>query len=299
MQADRTRSGATDGIIAMSTRILLPLAALALAAAVAAVVATRPGANLSAEFERRLAELDPGVEGPPLQEADLAHLPAPVQRWLRRAGAVGRPPVNLVHVTFQATLFSGPGQPGMSGLAHQVDVLDPPRRLYFMTTRMKGLPVAVLHDYTPEMAGMRVRGARLFDLVDQGGADFARIESVTFLNDLCAFAPSALVRPEFAWTPIDDRSAGVTYRIGPNTVTATLFFDEAGDLVDFASDDRADVSGGAPVPMRWTTPLRDHQEMDGRRVPGHGEAVWHRPDGPFAYGIFDIVDVSFNRVQGR
>jgi hypothetical protein len=50
--------------------------------------------------------------------------------------------------------------------------------------------------------------------------------------------------------------------------------------------------------MRWTTPLQDHREIAGRRVPGHGEAVWHRPDGPFAYGVFDIRDVAFNQLGG-
>lgn len=281
----------------MKARILVPLAILAAAGAAAAAVATRPGADLQAEFDRRIAQLQPGPESAPLTEADIAHLPAPVATWLRRAGALGKPPVTMVHTVFDATLWSAPGSPGMSGLAHQIDVLDPPRRLYFMTTRMYGLPVAVLHDYTPETAGMRVRLARLFDVVDLGGAEFARIETVTFLNDLCLFAPSALAGPGFEWTPVDERSARVRYTVGPNTVTATLFFDEAGDLVDFASDDRADVSGrGEPRRMRWTTPLSEHREIAGRRVPGRGEAIWHRPEGPFTYGTFAMRDVGFNRV---
>jgi hypothetical protein len=281
----------------MRARILVPLAVLALAGAAAAVLATRPGANLSAEFERRLTELSPHAEGVPLVEEDIAHLPAPVQRWIVRSGALGKPPVTMVHSVFDTTLYSAPGAAGMTGPAHQIDVLDPPRRLFFMTTRMNGLPVAVLHDYTPEWAGMRVRGARLFNVVDRWGADFARIESVTFLNDLCIFAPSALAGPAFAWTALDDRSAQVAYTLGPNTVTATLFFDEAGDLVDFASDDRADISAGGEFQrMRWTTPLTDFREIAGRRVPGRGEAIWHRADGPFTYGEFTIRDVGFNRL---
>lgn len=281
----------------MRARILVPLAVLAVAGAAAAVLATRPGADLSAEFERRLTELSPQAEGVPLAEADIAHLPAPVQLWLRRSGALGKPPVTMVHTMFETTLYSAPGSAGMTGPAHQIDVLDPPRRLFFMTTRMNGLPVTVLHDYTPEWAGMRVRAARLFNVVDRWGSDFARIESVTFLNDLCIFAPSALAGPAFAWTAIDDHSARVAYTVGPNTVTATLFFDGAGDLVDFASDDRADISaGGEPQRMRWTTPLSDFREVAGRRLPGRGEAVWHREDGPFTYGDFTIRNVGFNRI---
>jgi hypothetical protein len=283
----------------MNARILVPLAIVAVASVAAAATALRPGANRSAEFELRLAELSPGPEGAPLTEAAIAHLPDPVRRYLRRSGALGQAPVTMVHVTFDATLYREPGGPGMSGLAHQIDVLDPPRRLYFMTTRMNGLPVAVLHDYTPEDAGMQVRAARLFDVVNLRGRDFARIETVTFLNDLAAFAPSALAGPGFEWNAIDDRSAGVAYTVGPHTVTATLYFDQGGDLVDFASDDRADISAGEPQRMRWTTPLSDHREIAGRRVPSRGEAIWHRQDGPFTYGTFTIRDVAFNRAQGQ
>ncbi len=284
----------------MKKRIIIPLAVLAVAGAAATVAAFRPGSDLEAEFERRLADLMPRPEGQPLTEADIAHLPAPVQRYIRRSGALGKPPVTMVHTIFDTTLYSGPGRAGMSGPAHQVDVLDPPRRLFFMTTRMNGLPVSVLHDYKPEHAGMRVRAARLFDVVDRWGADFARIETVTFLNDLAIFAPSALAGPGFEWTAVDDRSAKVAYTAGPHTVTATLFFDEAGDLVDFASDDRADISaGGEPQQMRWTTPLSDFREIDGRRVPGRGEAIWHREEGPFTYGEFTIRDVTFNPVHDR
>lgn len=279
----------------MRKRVLIPLAVLAAAGAAVATVALQPGSDLEAEFERRLAELQPAPDAEALDEADIAHLPAPVQRYLHRAGALGKPPVTLVHAMFDATLYSAPGSAGMSGLAHQIDVLDPPRRLFFMATRMNGLPVQVLHDYRPDYAGMRVRAARLFNVVDRWGADFARIETVTFLNDLAVFAPSALAGPGFDWTPIDDSSAQVLYTVGPNTVTATLFFDEAGDLVDFSSDDRADISGGAePQFMRWTTPLRDHREIDGRRVPGQGDAIWHRSEGPFTYGRCAIRDVTFN-----
>jgi hypothetical protein len=285
-----------DGRAAKRRRTSISLVVLAAAFAVMTAVMLRPGASLRAEFVARRDALVPGPDEAPLTEADLAHLPLPAQRWLRRAGVLGKPPITLVHTTFDAILYSAPGAPGMSGLAHQIDVLDPPRRLLFMTTRMNGLPVAVLHDYEPERAGMRVRAARLFDVVDLSGPDFARIETVTFLNDLCAFAPSALVGPAFAWTPIDDHSATVSYTAGPNTVTATLFFDEAGDLVDFASDDRADVSAkGGAKRMRWTTPLSDHREFEGRRVPGRGEAIWHREDGPFTYGRFTVREVTFNR----
>ncbi len=282
----------------MRKTIAIPLVAAALAATVTALI-LRPGANLGAEFEDRLASLTPGNVGAPLTEADLGHLPDPVQRYLRRAGAVGKPPVAMVHTIFDATLYNAPSTPGMSGPAHQIDVIDPPRRLFFMTTRMNGLPVAVLHDYKPEGAMMRARAARLVNVVDISGPDLARTETVTFLNDLCVFAPSALVRPEFQWTPVDDTHASVTYTAAPHRVAATLVFDQNGDLVNFVSDDRGELQpDGSLKVQRWTTPLSDYREFEGRRVAMRGEAIWHREQGPFTYGNFSLRTVTWIP-QGR
>jgi hypothetical protein len=272
----------------------IALALLAVLALVLAALMLRPGASLRAAFDERRAALRPAASGAPVTEARISHLPPPVQAWLRRAGVLGKPPVTMVHTFFTATLHSAPGDAGMTGPAEQIDVIDPPRRLFFMSTRMYGLPVAVLHDWSGDQGGMTVRLARLFNLVDTGGEAFARAETVTFLNDLCAYAPSALARPEFSWEEIDARSARVRYTRGGVTVSATLFFNAEGDLADFSSDDRAELMpDGSLRSLRWTTPLSGFREAHGRRVPGRGEAIWHRPEGPFTYGVFDLAEVRF------
>lgn len=68
----------------------VPLAAAAFAGGAVGVLALRSGANITTEFEGRRDGLVPGPEGEPLMEAAIAHLPDPVQRYIRRAGAVGK-----------------------------------------------------------------------------------------------------------------------------------------------------------------------------------------------------------------
>lgn len=58
-----------------------------------------------------------------------------------------------------------------------------------MTTRMKGLPVAVLHDFSRDGASMKVRLTGLLNVVNLAGPDRTRAETVTILNDLAFFAP--------------------------------------------------------------------------------------------------------------
>jgi len=131
-------------------------------------------------------------------------------------------------------------------------------------------------------------------MVDQAGDEISRAETVTVLNDLCMFAPGALVDPRLSWQALDDRSAAVTFTNGPRRVSATLLFDEQHRLVDFWSDDRPDSSGGRFVPMRWSTPVGDDREIGGLRLPTRGSTVYARPDGPFTYGEFTLRSIAFD-----
>jgi hypothetical protein len=117
---------------------------------------------------------------------------------------------------------------------------------------------------------------------------------VTVLNDMCAFAPGALVDERLAWRPIDEQSAAVTFSNGPHEVSATLIFDAHDQLVDFWSDDRPDSSSGRPVPMRWSTPLGEYRVFGGIRVPTRGRTVYARPEGPFSYGEFTLRSIAWD-----
>ena len=54
---------------------------------------------------------------------------------------------------------------------------------------MKGLPVAVLHDFNRDRTTMRVRLTGVVNVVNIGGPELTRTETVTILNDFCFFAP--------------------------------------------------------------------------------------------------------------
>lgn len=295
----------------MRTTLLLSLLAV-VAVGLWMQLAHGPDANLCVALRQRLAAL-PALPPPAaaLTEADLAPLPAPVQRWLRTAGVLGQPPVRAVRVSFDATLHRAPGDGGMSGPATQIDILAPvPRRLFHMRTHMFGLPVQVLHDYRGDQPGreatMRVRLAGLLNVADFSGPLLSATETVTLLNDLCAYAPSALADPAwrsaFRWQPVDDGQARVTFTQGPQTVSALLTVDPAGHLIDFRSEDRGDIKANDHVErMPWTTPLSDFRRLDdsGRTVPGRGDAIWHRADGPFVYGRFAVTDVAYDEAALR
>lgn len=249
--------------------------------------------SLPRAFEARKAEAlaAPHDEARVLTVADIAHLPPPVRRYIALTGSIGRPVVTEITLRFEATMYDAPGAPGMTGPVTQYERFDLPRRLFLMTTQMKGLPVAVLHDFDSDHATMRVRLAGLVNVVDIGGPELTRAETVTILNDQCLFAPSRLIDPRQTWTEIDDTRAKVAFTLGPNTVSAELVFNEAGELVDFISDDRGALEKDGTLHIqRWTTPMTSYADFGGWRLASEGDAIWHRPEGPFVYGHFRLTE---------
>jgi hypothetical protein len=132
---------------------------------------------------------------------------------------------------------------------------------------------------------MVVRIASLINVVDIHSDELARTETVTLLNDLAFFAPAWLIDPRLESQHVDDRQADVTFTNGPHKIKASLWFNEAGDLVNFTSDDRGALQeDGRFKYVRWSTPMRTYREINGQRVAIEGEAIWHYPEGEFIYG---------------
>ncbi len=243
--------------------------------------------NLSRAFDQRWSEAaaKPLAAAHVLTDDDLKDLPAPVRRYIALTGSLGRPIVTEIVMHFDAVMCDAPGAPGMTGPVVQYERFDVPERLFFMKTKMKGLPVAVFHDFSRDRGTMRVRLAGLVNFVDIKGPELTRTETVTILNDIAFYAPSRLVDPRLAWTPVDDRRAKVAFTLGPNTVLAELMFNETGELVDFVSEDRGMMGKDGTLRIaRWTTPLGNYRDFDGWRVASEGDAIWHLPEGPFTYG---------------
>jgi hypothetical protein len=144
---------------------------------------------------------------------------------------------------------------------------------------------------------MRVRLFSLVPLMNISGPETGRSETVTMFNDLCLFAPTALLDAPVAWHSVDATHVRGTFSNGAQKVTADLVFDADGGLVDFVSDDRLRASGDGKsfLAQRWSTPVRKHLSLDGRRLITHGEGRWHasEPEGEFSYLELDIDEIAY------
>lgn len=229
-----------------------------------------------------------------LTEQDMAALPALVQRYLRVAGVVGKPRVASFRARFQGQIKSRPDAGYMGFTAVQTSFFDEPTRLFLIEASLRGVPFAALHTYVGPSATMKVKVASLVTVVDAKGPEMNRSETVTMLNDMCFLAPATLVDPHIGWEELGPLSVQATFTNAGNTVSATLFFNEAGELVNFHSDDRYLSADGVEYSKyRWVTPLHDYRDYGGVRLASRGEALWEMPDGPLEYGRFELVEIEY------
>ncbi len=225
---------------------------------------------------------------------DLLPLPPPVQRYLRAAGVLGRPKPRSMRIRFRGEIrgFDGPWMPFTTV---QVNRFDVPERHFWMDATMKGLPTKGLHSYKDGTARMTIKPLGAFAVQDLSGPALDKAETVTWFNDLCLLAPAALIDPRITWEVLDDRSARAIFTHRDIVISADLFFDAQDRLVDFISDDRvALMPSGTFEQLRFSTPCNTHVVMDGVRVVGHGDAVYLRPDGPFTYGRFNLLELKYD-----
>lgn len=157
---------------------------------------------------------------------------------------------------------------------------------------MKGLPVHGYHRYRNGIASMDIRLLSLLKVQYADGADMNVAETITFFNDLCIMAPGTLIDPRIRWLKTEGNRVTASFTTGNITVTAVLVFAGDGRLVDFISDERFNTGEGKR--MRWSTPLKQYNLINGYRLGTMADLVYTYPSEDFVYGEFRMEEIIYN-----
>jgi hypothetical protein len=226
-----------------------------------------------------------------LTESDIQHLPPPAQQYLRYAGVLNKPKVHSVKIVFEGQMRSR-DKDWFPFVSEQYNFFDVPTRLFFMKGKMFGINVPGYHAYKNGDASMQIKLFGWFPVVNIKGGGLNKTETVTLFNDMCLLAPATLIDKRIQWELIDSYSAKAIYTNNGITISATLFFDELGRLVNFVSDDRGSIDDGKTY--RFSTPVHAYKNFNGFNVIARGDGVWHYPEGEFTYGKFILKEISYN-----
>jgi hypothetical protein len=268
-------------------------------AAIAVLAASTVGVGRLA-YERRasreveeLFAASEGAEPAVVTEADLAGLPAPVQRWLRYSQVVGKVRPVAVRLKQEGQLRLK-DRGWLPFTAEEYYTIDPPGFIWAATVEMAPLVSVVGRDrYAGGKGQLEFRLLSLIPVAKDSGPDMDRADLLRYLNEIMWF-PAGALSPYITWAGIDATSARATMSFGEATATATFVFDEQGRLTNMVAE-RFDRDAGAVEP--WSTPIRAHGEFNGVRIPVEGEAVYARSSGEFPYIRVRVTEIDYNRLS--
>ncbi len=229
-----------------------------------------------------------------LTEKDLVKLPKTIQKYLRYTGSVGKEKVYNFRMEFMAEMYKKKDSPMISD-TEQYNFFGNYSRHFYLEASMFGIPARVLHSYSDQKAAMKVRLLNLFNIVDISGEEISKTETLTVLNDLCFFAPAALIDKRISFEEISPLETKIFFQNGHHKVSAILYFKENGELVNFTTMERGALQDdGTMKYVKWSTPISEYKNFSDRMIPTYGEAINHFPEGDFVYGKFHLRAIEYN-----
>lgn len=227
-----------------------------------------------------------------LAEADIQSLPEPVKKYLRYTRSIGKPKVNHFQIRFNGKIRKNEQSEWMPFTSEQFNFMETPTRLFFMKAVMKSLPVAGYHGFHNGDAFMDIRLFSLFRVQYMDGPEMDTAETVTFFNDMCCMAPATLIDKRISWQELGENHVKATFNNNGISITAELFFNDMGELINFKSNDRYNADAGKK--LLWATPLKNYREINGYRLAGYAETIYTYPDRDLGYGTFEVSSIKYN-----
>jgi hypothetical protein len=226
---------------------------------------------------------------------DIEQLPQPVQKYILYTGVVGKEKVQNLRIVCSGEFRPDPQKGWVPMNSEQYNFFGNPSRYYYMKLKMSGLPVAGLHSYRNAQAVMQIKIASLFTVADAKGDIMNKSETVTVFNEMCLAAPATLIDKRISWQTIDPLTVKASFSNNGVTITAMLYFNDKGEIINFTSEDRSMSADGKTYRQgKWSTPIRDYKDFNGVKLASYGEAIWNFPEGDYCYGKLNIQDIKYN-----
>jgi len=230
-----------------------------------------------------------------LTELDIAGLPKPVQQYIRYTGSVGKTKVNNFKMEFSGGIRKDAQSEWMPFTTEQYNFVDTSKRLFYMKATMNHIPLAGYHCFKNGIAFMDIRLLSLFKVQYRTGKEMNIAETVTFFNDMCCMAPSTLIDKRIKWTEVKGNTVKATFTNNNIVISALLYFNDKGELINFVSNDRFAVSDKSTmIQVPWSTPLKEYETTNGYKLATYAEMIYSYPKGDFCYGTFKLKSIKYN-----
>lgn len=231
-----------------------------------------------------------------LAEADILHLPPPVQKYFRYCGYLARPKIINAQIVWRDVYLKLSLAKKWQGIrCFQFNAVPEPARFAFMTSKIAGLiPFEGRDKFQDGHGNMLIKLFRVFTMGNAKGREMDESALVTVLAE-ALFVPGYALQPYISWEPIDDLSARATIEDNGIKVSGVFFFNEKGETIRFETEDRSFTEKNRGYKKcKWTAMMENYQAINGILTPTTIRAMWNLPKGDFEYYKGIVDEVRFN-----
>ncbi|WP_336249036.1 DUF6544 family protein [Stomatohabitans albus] len=225
-----------------------------------------------------------------ISEADLRNLPDPIRRYIETVGWIGRPRPSFMRITTQASRMLVAGFPSPVAMRFtQLNAAASPERQRVARGRTAGLALEAVDAFVNGTDTLQVVSARLVPLLRRAGRDMDASGLAAWIAEAILIPGALLERGDhnhtIIWTPIDDKSAGITVKAFGLTVDGVFTINGDGLVHSFTTDGRPWVHGRRHYrPAGWTMTYDSWVDTAGGKLPTMLKTFWH-VDGKDTQGL--------------
>lgn len=241
-------------------------------------------------LETLTAEEAPNVPTP----KDIAHLPAIVQQWLKRAGVIGQEVTRQVWLQQIGRMKTQPDGDWLPFEATQRFNVQEPAFVWDTKVEMEPfLYLAGRDKFYRGEGDMTIKLLSLFKVVDERSNHKINTGTMLrFLSEICWF-PSAALSPYISWTAIDSTQAKATMHVEGISVQGVFTFSEEGDFLSFST--QRYYGGGEEATLEdWLVEAIDHKVLGGYRIPYQSKVSWQLATGDFHWLDVEVTKMKMN-----
>lgn len=252
----------------------------------------RFGARIAAEMR----DLDRPRAAPESRLVRAADVPAPVQRYVKKAIARTDP---IRGVTLR---HHGRFRPSLDGRWLPIDGVqrfraDPPAFVWWGRVRVApGIWIDARDRSVDGTGNMLVAAESTITLADSRGSQIDQSALLRLLGEMTWFPTAFLDTRYVHWTAIDDHRASATLRVGDRAVTGTFDFGEDDLPSAFTAERYRDLGGGQSALTPFVGRFSDYRPVDGAVVPHRVVASWVVHERSIDYADFVVDHLDFGAV---
>jgi len=284
------------GLLKWPGIVVLIVVALVVMVAATLIVAARRWADGTAELRGRLQAARTAIAPATFDQAAIATLPPPVQRYFRAVLTDGQPMIAAVHLAHEGVFNSSTDQVRWSAFTStQLVITQRPGFDWDARIHMApGVAVRVHDAYAGGEGMLHAAVSGLVTVADmRGSSQMAQGELLRFLAEATWYPTRLLPGNGMSWDAIDDSTARATLRDGDVDASLEFHFDAQGFVREVSTPARDRTVGDRLVPTPWRGRFWNYVLRNGVRIPLDGEVEWVLSDGTFPYWRGHITSIAF------